>query len=67
MRLVSIGIGFGLNDPSQVLLDIPDGWDLDAMYKDWNLARRDNNYTSTFAQLLKERGAKEPENIERYP
>ena len=82
MRLVSVEIGFGLNDPPQVLLDIPDDWNLKQEYQDWaNLLRGIGamqpphvDYTvefkhppSTFAEYLKLRGAKDSKNIERYP
>lgn len=67
MRLVSIEIGFGLNDPDRVLLDIPDDWDLKDLYKDWGLAKREHRYTFTFAEYLKQCGAKESKKIERYP
>lgn len=67
MRLVSVEIGFCLNDPPQVFLDIPDDWDLKDLYKDWDLARRDHSYTFTFAEYLKQCGAKNSEKIERYP
>lgn len=63
MRLVSIEIGFGLNDPPQVLLDIPDGWDLEKRYQEWHPAHK----FFTFAEYLKQCGAKESKSIERYP
>lgn len=67
-KLILVETGFGLNDPTSVLLSVPEDWDYQVMYTRYKSSVI-SEPPCTFVDWLKSRGAKSCEDIgvEKWP